>query len=342
MRKWLLLLTLTSLAVILVACGEDTTKGNGSTDNGTTGDNAEAAKSYTFKLGHEAAESHIKFKVAEKFAEELEKASDGRMKVDLYPSNQLGKEADMAQQVQSGTLEFAILSNGTMSSISESLNGWFMPYLFEDIKAAEKAVDSAEAKQMMTDLEQKNMIGYGVFFAGQRHIFAKKEINSVEDLKGLKIRIPGSPVFESYYKAINASPASMPLPEVYTSLSTGVIDAVDTDLDAALSQKFYEAVENLTLTGHIIFPEVVIASKTLIDGLNEEDQKLIADTWNEVIKWGIAESISKNENLLNELKDLGVKVTELSNYSEFKEASQKVYDQYSSNEVIKAFIEANQ
>lgn len=337
MKKWLLLLTLTTLTVILGACGDDST-----TDTGSTVNNTEEAKSYTFKLGHEAAESHIKFKVAEKFAEELEKASDGRMKVDLYPGNQLGKEADMAQQVQSGTLDFAILSNGTMSSISESLNGWFMPYVFEDLNAAAEVVETDEAKQMMTDLEQKNMVGYGVFFAGQRHIFTNKEIKSVADLKGLKIRIPGSPVFESYYKAIKASPASMPLPEVYTSLSTGVIDAVDTDLDAAVSQKFYEAVGNLTLTSHIVFPEVVIANKTLIDGLNEEDQKIIADTWTEVIRWGIDESISKNENLLNELKELGVKVTELTDYSEFKEVSQQVYDQYSSNEVIKAFIEANQ
>lgn len=339
MKKWLVMLTLTMLTVILVACSENSKEVN--TNNNTT-DDTEEAQSYTFKLGHEAAESHIKFKVAEKFAEELEKATDGRMTVEIYPGNQLGKEADMAQQVQSGTLDFAILSNGTMSSISESLNGWFMPYLFEDLSAAAAASQTDEAKQMMTDLEKKSMIGYGVFFAGQRHIFSNNEIKSVADLKGLKTRIPGSPVFETYYKAINASPASMPLPEVYTSLSTGVIDAVDTDLDAAVSQKFYEAVENLTLTGHIVFPEVVMGSKSLIDSLSEEDQKIIADVWMEVIEWGVDESISKNEDLLNQLKDLGVTVTELSDNSEFKSVSQQVYGQYSSNATIKAFIEANQ
>ena len=334
MKKWILLITLTMVAVILGACGDDSTSGKNS-DN-------EEGKSYTFKLGHEAAESHIKFKVAEKFAEELEKASDGRMKVDLYPGNQLGKEADMAQQVESGTLDFAILSNGTMSSLSESLNAWFMPYLFEDLTAASKAAESEEAKQIMKDLEQKDMVGYGLFFAGQRHIFSNKEIASVEDLKGVKIRIPGSPVFETYYKALNASPASMPLPEVYTSLSTGVIDAVDTDLDAAVSQKFYEAVENLTLTGHIVFPEIVLGSKKLIDELSEEDQKLVADTWAKTIEWGVEEGINKNDSLLKELKDLGVKVTDLPDQSGFKDVSQQVYEQYSSNATIKAFIEANQ
>ena len=334
MKKSFLLVTLVILTVILGGCGEHSTGGDGKSNG--------KGRSYTFKLGHEAAETHIKFKVAERFADELEKASDGRMKVDLYPGNQLGKETDMAQQVESGTLDFAILSNGTMSSLSESLNGWFMPYLFEDIKTAAKAAESAEAGQIMKDLEQKNMLGYGVFFAGQRHIFSKKEITNVGDLKGVKIRIPGSPVFETYYKELGASPASMPLPEVYTSLSTGVIDAVDTDLDAAVSQKFYEAVENLTLTGHIVFPEVVLGSKKVMDGLNEEDQKLIADTWEKTIEWGVEEGINKNDSLLNELKELGVKVSVLPEQSGFKDVSQRVYDQYSTNATIKAFIEANQ
>ena len=129
---------------------------------------------------------------------------------------------------------------------------------------------------------------------------------------------------------------------MYTSLSTGVIDAVDTDLDAAVSQKFYEAVENLTLTGHIVFPEIVLGSKKVVDGLSEEDQKLVADTWAKTIVWGVEEGISKNDSLLNELKELGVKVTDLPEESGFKDVSQQVYEQYSSNETIKAFIEANQ
>ncbi|KOY83511.1 TRAP transporter substrate-binding protein [Lysinibacillus macroides] len=337
MKKWFCMLVLGALAVVLAACGGDSTGGG----SGDTSD-ADKGQAYTFKLGHEAADSHIKFKVAEKFAEELEKNSDGRMKVNIYPANQLGKEADMQQQVESGTLDFAILSNGTMSSISESINGWFMPYLFEDLEAAAKASSSEPAKQMMTDLEDKSMIGYGVFFAGQRHIIASKGLQSVADLKGLKIRIPGSPVFESYYKALGAGPASMPLPEVYTSLSTGVIDAVDTDLDAAVSQKFYEAAEVLTLTGHIVFPEVVIGSKNVIDGLSEEDRQIIADTWQSVIDWGVQEGIAKNDALLQELKDLGVTVNEISDLTAFKEVSKSVYEQYSSNDTIKAFIEANQ
>lgn len=331
MKKWMVMFVLVLTAVVLGACGSSS-KDEGSSDGG---------KSYKFKLGHEANETHIKSKVAEKFAEELEKNSDGRMKVDLYPGNQLGKEADMEQQVESGSLDFAILSNGTMSSISESLNGWFMPYLFTDLEAAKKATTTDAAKSMMTDLEKKSMKGYGVFFAGQRHVMANKAVNTPADLKGVKIRIPGSPVFEAYYKAIGSGPTSMPLPEVYTSLSTGVIDAVDTDLDAAVSQKFYEATKVLSLTKHIVFPEVVIGSKDVMDQLSEEDQKIVEDTWQSVIDWGIDESIQKNEDLLNELKDLGVEVVEPSDLAAFKSDSASVYAKFESNDVIKAFIEEN-
>ncbi|AWE06162.1 C4-dicarboxylate ABC transporter substrate-binding protein [Lysinibacillus sp. 2017] len=350
MKKWLLMLALSMLAVVLVACGDDDTSDSSSSssgvesDSGTSagsGETASEGETYKFKLGHEAAESHIKFEVAEKFSEELEKNSDGRMTVDIYPANQLGKEADMAQQVESGTLDFAILSNGTVSSLSESINGWFMPFLFNDLQSAADAASTEPAQQMLKDLEVKNMHGYGVFFAGQRHILSSKPIGTVEDLKGLKIRIPGSPVFESYYKAIGAGPASMPLPEVYTSLSTGVIDAVDTDFNAAVSQKFYESANILTLSGHIVFPEVVLGAKKTIDSMSEEDRQIVADTWASVIEWGVKESIASNDELLKELKSLGVKVNELSNVDEFKQLSAPVYDQYSSNPTIKAFIDAN-
>ena len=341
MKKWLFMLMLALLTVVLAACGGSSEEGEAiETSAGDTAD--DSGKTYTFKLGHEAAESHIKFDVAEKFAKDLEANSNGRMKVDIYPANQLGKENDMQQQVESGTLDFAILSNGTMSSISESINGWFMPFLFEDVSEAAAAASSEPAKQMMTDLEAKNMIGYGVFFAGQRHILSSKPLATLADFEGLKIRIPGSPVFESYYKEVGAGPASMPLPEVYTSLSTGVIDAVDTDFNAAVSQKFYESADILTLSGHIVFPEVVIGSKKLVDSLSEEDKKIVADTWAAAIEWGVTEGIAKNDQLLKDLEAAGVTVNKLENVDEFKALSQKVYDQYSSNDTIKAFIEANQ
>lgn len=336
MKKWLLILGLSLLTVVLGACGDN--KEDSSSNINTE---SAAGQTYKFKLGHEATEAHIKYSVAERFAEKLEENSDGRMTVDIYPANQLGKEADMQQQVESGTLDFAILSNGTMSSISESLNGWFMPFLFDDLQAAADAANSEPAKQMMKDLEVKNMVGYGLFFAGQRHILSEKPLESVSDFKGLKIRIPGSPVFESYYKTINAGPTSMPLPEVYTSLSTGVINAVDTDFNAAVSQKFYEAADILTLSGHIVFPEIVIGSKGTVDKLSDEDRQIIADTWASVIEWGVTEGIAKDNSLLEELKTLGVTVNELENVDEFKSLSESVYGQFSSNATIKDFIDAN-
>ena len=337
MKKWLFMLMLALLTVVMVACGgEDDVK-----DSGASGDSdGKSGQTYTFKLGHEAAEGHIKYEVAEKFAQELEKNSEGRMKVDLYPANQLGKETDMVQQVESATLDFAILSNGTVSSISESINGWFMPFLFANLQEAADAASSEPAQQMLKDLEEKSMVGYGVFFAGERNVLSSKPLKSLADFKGLKIRIPGSPVFETYYKEVGAGPASMPLPEVYTSLSTGVIDAVDTDFNAAISQKFFESANILTLTNHIVFPEVVLGSKTLIDTLSAEDQKIVADTWASVIEWGVQESIAANDALLEELKGLGVTVNEIDT-ADFKALSEEVYAEYSSNETIKAFIEAN-
>ncbi len=341
MKKFLQqFLMLTFVVVILAACGGNSASEGEKVTTSGAGE-SEESKQYTFKLGHEAQETHVKYATAEKFKEELETRSEGRMKVDIFPANQLGNEKDIVQQLETGTLDFGIISNGTMSSRSESMNGWFMPFLFTNLEDANEARKTDAAAKMLEELQAQNLIGFDVFFAGNRHLLTKSEVGSIDDLQGLKIRIPGSPVFEEFWNKVGAGATPMPLPEVYTSLQTGVIEAVDVDLDALLSQKYYESAKYLTLTNHITFPEVVLGSKQVFDSLSPDDQQIVKDAWSAAVEWGVQEGIKLENSRVDEIKENGVTVTELESTEDFETIANEIYEKYSSNETIKAFIEEN-
>lgn len=298
---------------------------------------------YKFKLGHEANDTHVKHMTAEKFKEELEARSGGRMTVDIYPSRQLGTEAEMVQQVETGTLDFALISNGYMSSRSESMNGWFMPFMFENLSEAAEARQSEAAKQMMKDLEAQGLVGFDVFFVGNRHVLMKNtEVKTLDDLKGKKLRVPGSPVFQEFWNKIGAGPTPMPLPEVYTSLQTGVIDGIDVDLDALLSQKYYEISKYLILTNHMTFPEVAIGSKIVFDKLDAEDQQIVTEAMLAAVEWGVQKGIELESSRVEEAKAKGLTVTTLPDIAPFLPVAREIHDAYAEkNAVIKAFIEQN-
>lgn len=321
---------LSTAVLALAACGDD---------KGSTGTDGEETK--TFKISHVTQESHIWHKTAEKFGEELETLSNGRMNVDIYPASQLGQEKDMVQQLETGSLDFGFLTNAYMSTRQESLNAWFMPFTFKNLEEAAALRESAAAKQMLEELSSQGLIGMDFAFAGNRHILLKNgHVASPGDLKGKKIRIIGSPAMQDFWEKTGAGPTAMPLPEVYTSLQTGVIDGIDIDLDALATEKYYENAENLTLTNHMTFPAVIVMSQQVYDGLSPEDQDIVKEAMAKAVDWGTDEAIAREQKNLDELKKSGVKVEELADPSSFDTITKEVTDKYiGQSDVIKSFLE---
>ncbi|BAQ09316.1 TRAP-type C4-dicarboxylate transport system, periplasmic component [Bacillus sp. OxB-1] len=329
-----------ALAAMLAACGNggDTA----SSDKGGDTEGAAAGEKYTFKISHVTQESHIWHKTAEKFGEELKALSDGRMDVEIYPASQLGQEKDMVQQLETGSLDFGFLTNAYMSTRQDSLNAWFMPFVFNNLEEANELRSSDAAKQMLEELSSQSLVGMDFIFAGNRHVLLKSgTVESPADLAGKKIRIIGSPSMQSFWEKTGAGPTAMPLPEVYTSLQTGVIDGIDIDLDALVTEKYYENAENLTLTNHMTFPAVIVMGQPSYDKLSAEDQEIVKEAMQKAVDWGIQESIAREESNLQTLKDSGVNVVELTDSSAFDAISQEVRDEYSAkSDVIKSFLEA--
>jgi len=329
-RKFGLLAVLTLFVTVLAACGGGDESANGSTD----GDEI------TFKVSHVVQESHVWHQIAEKFDEELQALSDGKMSLDIYSASQLGSEQDMVQQLETGSIDFGFLTNAYMSTREESLNSWFMPFLFSDLEEAIELRDSEEAQEMLEGLESQGLVGLDFAFAGNRHILsADGFIESPEDLSGLKMRIIGSPAVQMFWEESPAGPTAMPLSEVYTSLQTGVIDGMDIDLDALVTEKYYENAEYLTLTNHATFPTAIVMSQQVYDGLSEEDQEIVTTALETAVDWGLEEAVAREESNLQELEEQGVQVQEIDG-SEFEEITQTVREDFAGrNELIESFIE---
>ncbi|WP_078379900.1 TRAP transporter substrate-binding protein [Sutcliffiella halmapala] len=300
MKRNLSLVLVISLLLIVAACGGSQSSGDG------------ADKSYTFKLAHITPTSHMWHIASEKFAEELESKSDGRMKVEIYPASQLGTEADMVQQIEAGSIDFGLITAAYMSSRSPSFAAWFMPYAFKDINAAHEARTTDVAKKILGTLDEQGLIGLDYLFAGQRvMLFKDKEVLTPEDMSGLKLRVTPSPPMQDFYRSAGASPEGLPLPEVYAAVQTGVIDGMDMDLDAAITNKYFEVVDYGAVTNHMVWPAVVTVNKSTFEGMPEADQKIIREALAVATDFAVSTRSAQEEEFRTTLSDNGMKIYDI-------------------------------
>lgn len=345
-------------SLLLTACGSNSEEASGTTNDSQQENNSSNAneagvsnqfdesngnaegETYLFKYGHISSDENVWHTQAEKFAEELERLSDGRMEVEFFPMGQLGNENDMLQQLETGTLDFAVITTAQLSNRSDDLNAWAMPFMFDSVDAAIEMSQSEQAIELLEGLQEQSLIGLSYNFVGNRHILMRDTpIESPEDLQGKKIRVTGGPAVQDFWNAVDASPEAMPLPEVYTSLQTGVIDGIDIDLGAILEQKLYEVADYLTLTNHYSFAGIDVMSATVYDSLSPEDQEIIKEAAKIAEEWGAEDTIAAEARHLEELEEAGLTINDFPYTDNFISIQEEIFDKYSDNEITKAFID---
>lgn len=337
MLRWMKRFSLFAVLTMLVftsACGKNDDKTAASGSSKGSGEN------YTFKLAHITPTDHMWHKAAEKFGEELDKRSDGRMKLDIYPASQLGTEADMVQQIESGSLDFGFITAAYMSSRAPDFAAWFMPYGFKSLEDAFEARKSDVAKEILATLESQKIKGLDYLFAGQRvMIFKDKEVKSPADMKGLKLRVTPSPPMQDFYKSAGASPEGLPLPEVYSAIQTGVIDGMDMDLDATITNKYYEIAKYGAVTNHMVWPAVAIMNQAKFDGMSEEDRDIITGALEAAVDFAVKTRSAQEKEFRDELAKNGMTIYEIP-AENFSEQVKKFDESYSGKSpLIKKFIE---
>ncbi|MCT4609689.1 MAG: TRAP transporter substrate-binding protein [Pelagimonas sp.] len=271
-----------------------------------------AAQAEEFRLGLITPPPHIWTKAAEAFGAELSEASGGAHSVSVFPARQLGNEAEMLQQLQTGALDMAFMTVAEVSNRAPELGAFYAPYLANDIGHAARILRSDTAKGMLDPLPgQVGVVGVGYGMAGLRQIVSRGEVTSAADLSGLKLRItPFTPILD-FYNAVGAAPTPMPLPAVYDALANGQVDAIDMDAELIWVLKYYEHADTVVQSDHMMFPMVGLVSARVWAGLSDADKAMIGDLMAKHVDSTIDSYVAKEAGWLEQIAATGKTYTKV-------------------------------
>src|SRR4051812_13517007 len=208
----------------------------------------------------------------------LEKETNGRISIQMYHSMQLGGEKEMIEQAQVGAIQIARVSVGALGPVVDDLNVFNMPFLFRDTAHAQKVMDGEIGKELLEKVTSSpaRLVGICWMDAGARSMYdTKHPIRSIADLKGLKVRVMGNPMFVDMMNALGGNGVAMGYDQVFSALQTGVVDGAENNPPSFVFDNHYQVAKNYTLTEHLIVPEMLVMSKRTFDGLSKDDQALI-------------------------------------------------------------------
>ena len=236
-----------------------------------------AAHAKEMRLGLIVPASHEWSKAAVAMGEELKQKTNGKYSVTIFPSGQLGNEAQMLQQLQTGALDMAFMTAAEITNRVPDYSALFAPYLVKDVRQAGMLLNGPTAQKMLERLPREvGAVGVGFGVASMRLMLNGFPTNAVTDLKGRKMRITPFPPVRDFYQLLGAASTPMPLTDVYDSLANGQVDGVDADMELVVRMKFYERGNTLLQSNHMMFPVVGLVSGRLWQTMSPADRELVA------------------------------------------------------------------
>ena len=214
----------------------------------------------------------------QRMGKKLETATNGRISIQMFPSMQLGGEKEMIEQAQVGALQIARISVGAMGPVVDDLNVFNMPFIFRDETHMRKVIDGPIGQDLLdrvSNAPTSRLIVLGWMDAGTRNVYCDRPITKPADLKGLKIRMMGNPIFVETMNAMGGNGVAMGFNELYQAMQTGVVDGAENNEPTVLAQNHYQVKKVYSLTGHLIIPEIFVFSKRTWETLSKDDQALL-------------------------------------------------------------------
>lgn len=294
---------LLAASVVLAGCGGGN-KGTVS-DAGTpgnSGNSGQAAK--TIKVANYFATDHPQnVALREKFKPLVEKNSNGTLKVEIYENNKLGAEKEFYNGVRSGTIEMGIPGLIMQADIEKMQVGEW-PFLFQNFAHAKKVFDGPIGQEMTADMESKHGVKVLAWSAnGFRMFSSNKPLNSIEDFKGFRLRMPNIPNYIALGQALKANVSPLPISEVFTALEQKVVDGQDNPIATLRASGWYEVQKYVLESNHMFSPNLYIINKKFWDTLTPEQQKAIQDAAKEAAnyEWKLLEdSFEADKKFLQE------------------------------------------
>lgn len=267
-------------------------------------------KQKSLKLAHGLDPTHPVHKAMVYMAERLEEKSEGQLRMDIYPSGQLGSEQQCVELLQIGSLAITKVSAAVMESFTENFQVLGLPYVFRSAEHSFNVLDGDIGNELLTSTEQYNIRGLCFYDAGARSFYTiDKPVANPEDLQGLKIRVMKSQTAMSLVKAMGGSPTPISWGELYTALQSGVVDGAENNPPSFYTSRHYEVCKNYILNEHTRVPDVMIISTVVWNRLSEQEQNWLQEAANESVVaqrkfWAESEIES-----LQKVQEAGVSVT---------------------------------
>jgi TRAP-type transport system periplasmic protein len=280
------------------------------------------------RVGHGGTETHPFHIWSAKFEEEAERLSDGALDVVVYPNSQLGKEREMAEALLLGTLEVAVVGTGTI------LPNWVpeigvldAPFIYRDFEHFYAVQDGEVGQELKDKLEAQGMRHIGWSDIGVRHMTNNvRPIESPDDLRGLKMRVPDSKVYITMMQTLGATVVPVNFAELYLALQQGVVDGQENPTTTIRAQNYYEVQKYLSLTGHIYSGASGLVSAAWFDEQPKEIQDAIVEAGRLATEHTREWTRKDNETSLQFLKEHGMEVNEVDREA-FREATEPLYEQ---------------
>jgi len=264
------------------------------------------------------------------FDAKLKELSGGKMSINQFPGAQLGQEPQMLQKMRAGDIDFVITSTANASTVAPQAGVFSLHFIFRDqahlAKALADPAIAAEFRAMVKDSVQGAQV-LGLLTMGMRNMYSKKEVKSIEDVKGQKVRVQATKTEDTLFPAYGAQTVHMPFGDVYTSLQTGVVNVAENGVNVYLANKHYEVAPILSMTEHEANNNCLWVSDKTWNSLTPEEQKWVQAAADEVARTEPMLALKLEKDSAEKLKALGVKVVDGVDKTGFIKAAAPVQDQ---------------
>ena len=268
----------------------------------------------------------------QRMGKKLEEATGGRLSIQMYGSMQLGGEKEMIEQAQVGALQIARVSVGALGPVVDDLNVINLPFLFRDTAHMHKVIDGEIGQELLDKVSNNpnvRLIGLCWMDAGARSMYdTKRPIRSIEDLKGLKVRVMGNPMFVDMMNALGGNGVAMGYDQVFSALQTGVVDGAENNPPSFVFDNHYQVAKYYTLTEHLIVPEILVLSRKTWDALSAEEREQVRKFAREAQLEERGLWTAYEKQAIDKAKAAGIEIIEIADKAPFQAAVKPVWDKY--------------
>lgn len=336
----LLLVVIVIISSVLVGCGGEKADNQTSNSQETT-ENSTPDKVYVLKLAYSNAEADPMTKALYEMEKQVEARTNGAIDIEVYHSGQLGSTADTIEQVQAGGNVGCLTDAARISGTVPEIMAINAPYMFSSYEEGIEVIESEVFQDMFTDLKKDTDIEVLAFnwWQGARNVISKNPINSIEDMKNVRLRSPGDEMYNVLIESWGGKPAGLAWGEIYSGLQQKVIDGAEGQIGGINSSQLYEVAGNLAMTGHIHLFTGLIVNEQWFAELPEEYQTILREESVNAGNFG-SKIVQDNEGaMLQEMIDYGMNVTE-PDLTPFKEGAKDVYEKIPAVKSAKEKVDA--